>query len=74
MSKYKNINDEIIIDFTVPGYLKSEFEEAERADLEGNEGLYYEVADNIDVVCKNLNADGKITKEQWKKICSRYRM
>ena len=74
MKKFNNIDDTVIIDFPVPDYLQSEFEAAERADISGRDGLYNEIADNIDVICKNLNAGGKITKDQWDMICSRYRM
>lgn len=71
MSKYNEINDEIKIDFEVPEILFHLMEDAEVADIR-NDGSYDNLADTIDIYCKNLCSDGKITKKQWDKIIRRY--
>lgn len=68
---YHEINDEIKLDFGMPDVLRNLLQEAEEADIR-NDGSYINLADTIDVVCKNLCSDGKITKEQWNLVIRRY--
>lgn len=51
--------------------LQNTIEEAEEFDREGNEE-YFGVADAIDMLGKQLRTAGKITDEQWDRLCSRY--
>ena len=70
-SKYHEINDVIKIDFKIPEALRHLMEEAEKADIR-NDGSYDNLADTIDVMCKNCYAVGKITATQWDTIVRRY--
>ena len=68
---YHEINNNIEINFPLPPelfYLIEEIEEADKLD----DGRYYNLADTIDICCKNLYAAGKITKTQWNTIERRY--
>jgi hypothetical protein len=58
----------------VPKILQSLIDEAEEADLADNFGSYENIADTIDVYCKNFYLDGKLTKKQWNIIMSRYKL
>ena len=71
MRKFHWIKDEIKIDFPVDRALKNAMEEAEELDLAGSVE-YGAVADAIDVLCKQSFAAGKMTQEQWDRICMRY--
>ena len=51
--------------------LQNTIEEAEALDREGNEE-YFCVADAIDMLGKQLRTAGKISDEQWNRLCSRY--
>lgn len=51
--------------------LKNTIEEAEELDKEHNTE-YFCVADAIDVVAKQLKTAGKITQEQWDRLCFKY--
>lgn len=70
-SEFHDINDTIEIKFQVPEILSNLMIEAELAD-KLNDGSYDNLADTIDVVCKNYCSDGKITKKQWDIIIERY--
>jgi hypothetical protein len=72
--KYHEIDDSVKIDFEVPKILQSLIDEAEEADLADNFGSYENIADTIDVYCKNFYLDRKLTKEQWNIIMSRYKL
>lgn len=73
MIKFNNIDDNIKIDFAVPKGLQEMFKEAEEADLR-DDGTYYDIADDIDVTCKNMNAAGVMSKKHWGLICMRYKL
>jgi hypothetical protein len=51
--KYHEIDDSVKIDFEVPKILQSLIDEAEEADLADNFGSYENIADTIDVYCKD---------------------
>lgn len=72
MKSFNWINDDIKIDFSVSELLSNTMAEAEEADLNGNNGEYMVLSDMLDVYAKNAYSCGKITKEQWDRICQRY--
>lgn len=72
LSPYKNINDDIKIDFKVGKTLQNLMIEAEEIDLTGEDWEYDNVVEAIWVYCKNANGDGKMTEEQWHTINARY--
>lgn len=70
-NRYHEINDEIKINFKLPEMLQNLIAEAETADMR-NDGSYDNLADTIDVLCKNYYADGKLTLKQWEMVVRRY--
>lgn len=72
MKRKSEINRNIKIDFHVPIVLQEIMDMAEAADSEGNFGLYYDLAENVDTIAKNLYTDGKLTRKQWDTLCRRY--
>lgn len=72
MDNKSEINYSIKINFHVPTFLQEIMNMAEAADSEKNFGLYYDLAENIDTIAKNLYADGKLTQKQWDTLCRRY--
>ncbi len=70
--KYNYINDDIVIDFEVPMVLKNLMLDAEKSDLEEDEGTYLNYADAIDVWAKNYYQDGELSNLQWELLCRRY--
>ena len=69
---YNFINDDIKLDFEIPGGLQYLIDEAEKADKENDLGTYIAYADVIDTAAKNYCAAGKITMKDWDKVCARY--
>ena len=68
------INKDINIDdIPLDTVMKNTLQEAEEYAAEGNYE-YFGVADIIDVLCKNSYAAGKMTREQWDRMCERYHM
>lgn len=65
------INRDVHLSFEPDGILKNLMEMAEKANDEGNWG-YFNLADSIDIICKNLYADGKLTKHDWDTAVQRY--
>lgn len=51
--------------------LQNMIAEAEELDKAGNTE-YFCVADGIDMLGKQLKAAGRITQEQWDRLCSKY--
>lgn len=72
MNERSEINYNIKIDFHVPVALQDIMNMAEAADAEGNLGLYYDLAENVDTIAKNFYTDGKLTQKQWDTLCRRY--
>lgn len=71
MAEFHWVNNDIKIDFPVPGGIRQIMEEAERLDLDGNLA-YVNWAEQVDVDAKNAYAAGVLTKEQWDTLCRRY--
>lgn len=65
------VNKEIQISFAPNSNLKSLMDMAERANDEGDFG-YFSLVDTIDVICKNLYAEGVITQHDWNTVIWRY--
>lgn len=75
MKTYNYINDEIKIDFPVDDYIQSLMNDMEKYDLEDDYTMYNSIAEPfVYVICKNMYASGKITKQQWKKFEMRYEL
>ena len=72
MKSFNWVNDNIKIDFPISKVLANTMKEAEEADLNGDNGEYMCLSDMIDVCAKAAYTCGKLTKEQWDKLCERY--
>lgn len=70
-NEYHEINDEIKIEFKLPEMLQNLILDAEIADRR-NDGSYDNLADMIDVLCKNYYSDGILTLKQWETVVRRY--
>lgn len=70
-NEYHEINDEIKIEFKMPEMLQNLILDAEIADRR-NDGSYDNLADMIDVLCKNYYSDGILTLKQWETVVRRY--
>lgn len=70
-NEYHEINDEIKIEFKMPEMLQNLMLDAEIADRR-NDGSYDNLADMIDVLCKNYYSDGILTLKQWETVVRRY--
>lgn len=70
-NEYHEINDEIKIEFKIPEMLQNLIMDAEIADKR-NDGSYDNLADMIDVLCKNYYSDGILTLKQWETVVRRY--
>lgn len=70
-NEYHEINDEIKIEFKIPDMLQNLILDAEIADRR-NDGSYDNLADMIDVLCKNYYSDGILTLKQWETVVRRY--
>lgn len=66
-----HINQDMVIDFKIPTVLKNLLIDTEEADKR-QDGSYDEYADAVDVWCKNLCAEGLLTKGQWDFIVKKY--
>ena len=71
MPKFNWVNDDVKIDFPISKGMENTMKEAEELDL-ARSVEYTHVADALDIMGKNAYAAGKITKEQWDRICKRY--
>ena len=70
--KYNFINNEITIDFAVSRKMQYLIDEAEKADILNNYGLYMNIADAIDVQAKKETTHHIIRESEWKKLTRRY--
>ena len=71
MKQFHWVRDDIVIDFPIPKFLQNTLSEAEELDL-NNSLEYHCVAENIDILAKNLYTGRVITKEQWDLLCEKY--
>lgn len=62
LNQFRWIDDKYKIDFEIPKLLKNTIEEAEELDRSGDME-YFDVADTIDVICKNFVSSHTMTKE-----------
>ncbi len=65
------IREDVVIDFEVPRSLLHLIEELEKCDQEQNYA-YDNYAEALDVGCKELCRQGKLTEEQWDTLCVKY--
>ena len=72
--KYNYLDDSIKIDFKLPLSIKNLVDDAEKADLEDDYGLYMNFDCAIDTNAKNATAKIKLTNYQWKTLVRRFRV
>lgn len=65
------INDEIEIDFDVPKSLQYLIDELEKLDA-AEDYAYFNYSEALDDGAKELVVQGKLTKEQWDLLCTKY--
>lgn len=70
--KYHFINNDISIDFELSNTMKELVDEAEKADLLNDYGLYMNLADAIDSQGKKETSKHIIRESEWKRITRRY--
>ena len=68
---YRFINDEIKIDFSLSKTMQNLVDEAEKADILDDYGLYMNVADAIDSQGKKETTH-HLRESEWKKLTRRY--
>ena len=69
---YRFINDEIKIDFSLSKTMQNLVDEAEKADILDDYGLYMNVADAIDSQGKKETTHHQLRESEWKKLTRRY--
>ena len=69
---YKFINNEVEIDFELSKTMKDLVEQAEKADILEDYGLYMNIADAIDSQGKKETSHHIIRESEWKKLTRRY--
>ena len=72
--KYNYINNEIKIDFELSHTMQDLVEQAEKADLLEDYGLYMNLADAIDSQAKKEVNRHLITETEWRKLVRRYEL
>jgi len=72
--KYNYLDDSVKIDFELPLNIKNLVDDAEKADLEDDYGLYMNLACAIDTNAKNATAKRKRTNYQWETLVRRFRV
>ena len=70
--KYNFINNEIPVDFEVSKKMQYLIDEAEKADILNDYGLYMNIADAIDSQGKKETTHHIIRESEWKKLTRRY--
>lgn len=70
--KYNFINNEVKINFEVPKVLQNLMNEAEKADILNDYGLYMNLAYAIDSRAKKETSHHVIRESQWKQLAKRY--
>ena len=69
---YHFINNDIDIDFKLSKTMQDLVDEAEKADILNDYGLYMNIADAIDSQGKKETSHHIIRESQWKKLTKRY--
>lgn len=72
--KYRFINDDIAIDFSLSKTMQDLVDEAEKADVLNDYGLYMNIADAIDSQGKKETAHQILRECEWKKLTMRYHL
>lgn len=70
--KYRFINNDIIIDFPLSKTMQDLIDEAEKADILNDYGLYMNIADAIDSQGKKETTHHLLRESEWKKLTRRY--
>ena len=70
--KYRFINNDIIIDFPLSKTMQALVDEAEKADILNDYGLYMNIADAIDSQGKKETTQHMLKESEWKKLTMRY--
>lgn len=69
---YHYINNDIEIDFELSKTMKALVDEAEKADILEDYGLYMNIADAIDSQGKKETTNHQLRETEWKKLTRRY--
>lgn len=69
---YHYINNDIEIDFELSKTMKALVDEAEKADILEDYGLYMNIADAIDSQGKKETTHHQLRETEWKKLTRRY--
>lgn len=70
--KYHFINNDIKIDFSLSKTMQALVDEAEKADILNDYGLYMNIADAIDSQGKKETTHHVLRESEWKKLTRRY--
>ena len=69
---YPFIDNGVVIDFELSKTMKDLVDEAEKADILGDYGLYMNLADAIDSQGKKEASKHLLSESQWRKLTRRY--
>ncbi len=69
---YPFIDNDVVIDFELSKTMKDLVDEAEKADILGDYGLYMNLADAIDSQGKKEASKHLLSESQWRKLTRRY--
>ena len=70
--EYHFINNDIMIDFSLSKTMQDLIDEAEKADILNDYGLYMNIADAIDSQGKKETTHHLLRESEWKKLTRRY--
>ena len=70
--EYHFINNDIMIDFPLSKTMQDLIDEAEKADILNDYGLYMNIADAIDSQGKKEATHHLLRESEWKKLTRRY--
>ena len=70
--KYRFINNDVAIDFSLSKTMQDLVDEAEKADILNDYGLYMNIADAIDSQGKKETTHHILRESEWKKLTRRY--
>ena len=70
--EYHFINNDIMIDFHLSKTMQELIDEAEKADILDDYGLYMNIADAIDSQGKKETTHHLLRESEWKKLTRRY--
>ena len=70
--EYHFIDNDIMIDFPLSKTMQDLIDEAEKADILNDYGLYMNIADAIDSQGKKETAHHMLRESEWKKLTRRY--